>query len=118
MSRPGQELGVQRHLLLSRREGPRDLQPPFLLKDKPHLARRTKALGAGRTVGRARSRTRQRTEQVLMKEAALTARLVGLGAPRCHLPRLSLVPFDVAGGMKADHAGGAQPRFPQGATTL
>src|SRR5581483_4446783 len=108
------------HLLLGRWEGPGNLKAPLLVKDKPQLAGRAQSLGASRAIGRARSCTRECAEQVLVKEAALTARLLGLYAPRCHLPRPSLVRVlqRRANGMKADRAGGAQPRFPQGATTL
>ena len=56
--RPSQNLGMERQALLGRREGPRDLEAPFLLEDKAHLAWRAEAIRAGRAVGGARSGTR------------------------------------------------------------
>src|SRR5581483_3059972 len=79
------------HIFLGRREGPGNLKSPLLVKDKPQLAGRAQSLGASRAIGRARSCTRECAEQVLVKKAALTARLLGLYAPRCHLPRPSRV---------------------------
>jgi hypothetical protein len=72
---PSRPLRVQGDLLARRGKCPSDLETAFLTEDEPQLARRAQAIGMGRTKGPAGARLGYRTEQVLVKEAVLAARL-------------------------------------------
>lgn len=76
--------GVERHLLVGAREGPRHLEPALLAEDEAQLVGWTKALGMVRTVGCARSCVRYRAEQVPAEVALLARRLTTPAAPICH----------------------------------
>jgi hypothetical protein len=69
-------LRVQRHLLAGRRERPRHLQSALLAEDEPHLARRAQAVGVRGAERGARTAVGDCTQQVLVKEAVLAARLL------------------------------------------
>ena len=76
-------LCVEGDLLVGGRHRPRHLQAPLLAEDEPHLARRAKALGVVRPVGRTRPGLGDRAEQVLAEVTALAARLCWR---LCHVP--------------------------------
>ena len=74
MRRP-RALGVQCHLLAGRGKCPGHLPAPLLAEHEPHLTGRPQPVGMVGTVGRARPRVADRAQQILMKKAALAARL-------------------------------------------
>jgi hypothetical protein len=94
--RPGAgtpRLGVQRDLLVGRRERPRDLHAALLAKDEPELARGAEPVGMVGSEGGARPGLRERAEQVLVKEAVFAAGLCDPGPCLCHSSYLVPVMF-------------------------
>jgi hypothetical protein len=76
--------GVQRDLLVGRREGPRDLQPAFLAEHEPHLSGRAQTVRVSGAEGRTRAAVGDSTEHLLAKEAPFAARLRTATAPTGH----------------------------------
>src|SRR4051812_19127467 len=73
--------GVERRLLVGRREGERRARAPLVAEDEGHLARWPKALRGIRAKGRARFVQAQGAQQVAPEEAILARDLLTLRHP-------------------------------------